>query len=116
MYVVIYSDGQVSLSDMHTDCRSKSWIPMAVLRGDDGSISVPCFLDMECAKRFASRNMPREWIKGAVLLADEDFESIKSKGWALERFEFPRLVRDRKGSRLDFEIYEFASRPELMFL
>lgn len=116
MYVVIYSDGQVSLSDMHTDCRSRSWIPMAVLRGKDGKITVPCFHDMDCAKGFATRNMPRHWVRGSVMLAKEDIETIKSKGWDMELFDFPRLVRDRDDSKLDFEIYEFDSKPELMFV
>lgn len=116
MYVVLYSDGQVSVDELDSDCRSRSWIPMAVLRHSDGRTTVPCFTDVDCARSFSNRNIPKGWTRGSILLGEDDLSSIKSKGMELDMFEFPRLVKDRKDCRLDFEILEFGEKPDLIFI
>ncbi len=116
MYVIIYSDGQISLDDFSNDCHRGSWVPIAVLKYKCGKMTVPCFNDPDTAKSFAHRNLPKSWIKGTVLLHTEDFDSLSSRGFIKEVYDFPRLVKDRVDCEMTFEILEFTEQPDLLYL
>lgn len=116
MYVIIFSDGQITFEDISADCRNKSWAPLAVLKYVDGKITIPSFNDSDTAKSFAIRNLPKSWIKGSVFLQEVDFKSLESKGILKEVFDFPRLVKDRPDCTLSFEICEFAEQPDLLYV
>ena len=78
MIAIIYTDGVIKCDDLKNECQQQKWIPITVYRDKNDNITVICFEDVKIAKQFAKRNFPKEWIKGAISLTDDDIESIKN--------------------------------------
>lgn len=115
MFAVIFSDGEIKLDDLKNDCREHLWIPIAVHKDRDGSVTVLCFNEADTAKRFAKRNIPKTWVHGAVLLNDDQIAFINSKKWKIEILGFPRIFRDNPDQVLGFEIVEFSEKPGMKY-
>jgi hypothetical protein len=115
MFAIVFSDGQIKFSEINKECREEKWIPIAVLRYQDESISVPCFEINDTAKQFAKRNFPKNWVQAAILLGDNELEFIERKGWKVEILHFPQLFTSRKDVRLDFEVLDFFEKPNVRY-
>lgn len=115
MFAVIFSDGEVKLDDLRYDCREHLWIPIAVHKDRNGSVTVLCFNEADTARRFAKRNIPKTWVQGAVLLNDDQIAFINSKRWKIEVLGFPRIFRDNPDQVLGFEIVEFDEKPSMKY-
>ena len=113
--MIIFSNGQVNLSELSFECREKKWIPLAAIKHKNGSIHIPCFDTNDLAKQFAKRNLPKEWIRGAIKLGENEINFISQKGWIFEKFNYPNLLKDRSDIELGFEILDFCEKPELLY-
>ncbi len=109
IFVVFCSDGCLQYADMKM-CQKEQWVPITVLRQGD-EVIVPCFHDMEIAKKFAKRNYPKGWLTGQIALTAAEVEWIASKGWKLEVLTHPRLFKNLSG--FGHEVLEIQSRPDL---
>lgn len=115
MFVIIFSNGQVNLSELSFECREKKWIPLAAIKHNSGAIQIPCFDTVELAKQFAKRNLPKEWIRGAIQLGEKEIDFIIKKGWAFKKFTYPNLLKDKTDIEFSFEILDFCEKPELLY-
>jgi len=115
MIVVVYSDGQINISDINLDFREKKWIPIAVLKNDLGEIFVPYFNTFDTAKSFSKRNFPKNWLVGAIHLSDDEVEFIISKGWKAMNLNYPKLFTNHQELKIDFEIIDFHSKPIVLY-
>jgi len=113
MYAVISTDGQLNVNDLEKECVKGKWIPLCVLKNrESGEIFLPIFNLEDISRRFAVRNLPKNWSKGTVLLTQEDYLNLDSKGWKFMLFDFPRVVNDDRDYELTFEIHEFCEQPD----
>lgn len=115
MIAALYSNGQIELNELSTECRKSKWIPIAVLRCSDGSTIVPTFVHESTVKDFSRRNFPKGWVVGAVLLSENDIDLIKKKSWKIMMLNYPRLFTDHPEYKLDFEIIDFSDEPNLAY-
>jgi hypothetical protein len=113
MYAAVSTDGQLGIKELENECCKGSWIPLCVLKHrETGEIYLPIFNLQDICRRFAVRNLPKEWSKGAVLLSQEDYLALDKKGWKFLLFDFPRLVNEDANYELTFEIHEFCEQPD----
>jgi hypothetical protein len=113
MFAVISTDGQLGLKELEKECCKGKWIPLCVLKNrETGEIYLPIFNLEDICRRFAIRNLPKEWSKGSVLLTQEDYQKLDSKGFKFMLFDFPRIVNDDRDYELTFEIHEFDEQPD----
>jgi hypothetical protein len=110
---VLCTQGEMSLGEVLRECRNDCWVPLLVMRPDEGPPVVPVFPLEETARDFARRNLPKKWVHGAVALTDRDLEWMDSKGWDVVRYDFPRKLKDVV--EFDIEILEFDEPPEVRF-
>jgi hypothetical protein len=114
MMAILCSDGQINLQELMKECVPGKWIPLLILKRQNKPPILPIFNLTEVAKTFIKRNLPKNWSHGAICLCEDDIEKIKSKGWEMEIFNFPRKVTDLQDMSLDFEIHEFSEVPDFL--
>lgn len=102
----------MSLNDISKECVKQKWVPLLVYRrkGSEQPI-LPIFALLDTARAFSKRNLPKDWLKGTVSLTDVDIEEIKSRGWVMESFDYPRKMKDLPDIEFGLEIHEFAEEP-----
>jgi hypothetical protein len=116
MMAVLCTDGQLSLSDVHKECGKQKWIPLLVYRIiNEDSIYLPVFSIEETARSFIKRNLPKKWVHAGIWLSVTDLEKIKSSGWNIEHFSFPRKICEKTDIKLGFEIHEFMTEPDFNY-
>jgi len=115
MIALVYSDGCISQSELKNECQAQQWIPLAVKRDLHNNVWVLGFSDPNVAKQFARRNFPKNWIKGSIMLCDEDLQFIGKNNWKIEILSFPRLLNSHPEYKLGFEILEFHNKPDLIY-
>ena len=72
MYCIVYTHGDMCYRDVLIECTTGKWVPILVMRPDDGTPVVPCFQSIDVARNFAGRNLPRSWLCGVVNLTMRD--------------------------------------------
>lgn len=115
MYAVLCSDGMIDVTAILKECRHQKWAPIVSYRKNSAPAItiIPVFDDPNIAKNFAKRNLPKDWLRGAVFLTPKNIEWIAKKGWEIEEMNFPKLVRDLPIT-LGFEILDFFDKPEVV--
>lgn len=110
MFAVLCTDGELDLNAVRNECVPGKWVPVFVYKvnADDSPI-VPVFRDAITAKKFAKRNLPKNWMLGAVELTDRDIEWIKEKEWIIKEMTYPHKVDNY---HCGFEILEFEVVPD----
>jgi len=112
MIALLYTDGQLNISDLKFECVPQQWVPLLILRyRTDDQIVLPVFELTDVARAFAKRNLPKNWKHGAVHLTDCDMAIIEKKGWVLQKFYFPRKLCDSTDFVFDLEIHDFDHMP-----
>jgi hypothetical protein len=129
MIAILCTDGVLKLSDIYAECKKQKWVPILVYRKknavklekkemtghiqpDDQTPIVIAFENDSIAKKFAKRNTPKGWLRGAVLLADEDVENIKAQGWKIEIFTWPRKLNP-EDVEIGFEVINLTTHPDV---
>lgn len=113
MLALLCTNGQMTVSDVISECVEQKWIPLFIFREiNTNIINLPLFHDISIAKAFMKRNLPKKWSHGSFLLCQEDMNVIISKGWNLKVYDFPNKIVDRKDIELGFEIFEMAGKPD----
>jgi hypothetical protein len=111
MIAIICTDGQMEITDIRKECKSQRWIPIFVYRTAQ-EIVVPLFSDDYVAKSFIKRNFPPNWVRGGIILSNEDVAWIKSKGWKIRQMSYPNKLTGLKDIEMSFEIIQLADEPD----
>lgn len=124
MFAVIYTDGHVDLKALIRECPTDRWVPVLVLRHvpkegeeenkEDVPPIVPLLSTPETARRFAERNLPKDWPSAVVHLSPAEMDFIRRKGWAIKEYAYPSLVKSIPDTKLDFEVIELAEEPDVI--
>lgn len=116
MICILFTDGVLKLHEID-ECKKEKWVPLCVYRekSTDGVPTVIGFDNQEIAKKFAKRNLPKDWLRGCVELVEEDVAWIKDKGWKIEVFTFPKLMKNHSLYEISFEVVELSGEPELHY-
>lgn len=102
----------MKLDEVRNECQPGKWVPLLTIKTEDSDItSVPLFHDDKSARQFIKRNLPKEWLHGGVVMADDDLDSLRAKGLKLEEMSYPRRLVDIPGLTFGMEIHEFAVEP-----
>lgn len=110
MWAVLCTDGEMDSQAVRNECVSQKWVPLFVYRiNPEDSPIVPTFNDPLVAKKFAKRNLSKDWVCGAVRLSDRDIEWIKDKKWVIREMTYPNKVDNY---HCGFEILEYDESPE----
>lgn len=115
MICILFTDGVMQTHEIAGECKSQRWVPICVYREKGVNDAVPTvigFNNAETAKKFAKRNIPKDWVQGGVSLTDEDVQWIKNKGWKIEIFTFPKLMTSHPVYEISFEVLEFTGEDE----
>ena len=113
MFALISTDGQLGIKELEKECVKGKWIPLCVLKNrQTEEIYLPIFNLEDICRRFAVRNLPKDWSKGSVLLTQEDYLALDQKGWKFMIFDFPRVVNNDSEYELTFAIHEFLEQPD----
>jgi hypothetical protein len=112
MFAIICTDGQITLSQLRSECVKGKWVPLLIYRNKETKLPIlPIFNSLDIARQFSKRNLPKEWLKGCVSLTDVDMVAIDNRGLSTEIFDFPRKMTDLPDIEFDLEIHEFAEEP-----
>ena len=114
MYCIACTHGEMSCRDVLVECTAGKWVPILVMRPDDGPPVVPCFQSIDVARNFARRNLPKNWLCGVVNLRLGDAEWIEGKGWEVVVYGFPRKLKDVVP--FDIEVLEYDEEPAVIAL
>jgi len=116
MICILFTDGILKLHEIAKECKKDKWVPVCVYREKlvvDGVPTVIGFNSQEIAKKFAKRNLPKEWLRGSIRLTEESITWIKNKGWKIEFFTYPKLITSHPLYEISFEIIELGNEPDL---
>ena len=93
------------------ECCKEGWIPLIVWDNEDGVTIIPSFSSEQLCVNWLKRNLPKEWVKGAVTLSQDDLIKMRDElGWMTMEFEWPRKMKELVELRT--EVYEFAGEFE----
>ena len=113
MYAILCTDGQVDYKAVINECRPEKWVPIFSYYETKNPKTpiIPIFHDPETARKFTKRNLPKDWVKGAVFLIPENIDWMKEKNWKINIMQFPRLMKNLPNVKIGFEIMEFIKVP-----
>lgn len=94
------------------ECPSQKWAPIFAYYENELTY-IPLFYDQITVKKFAKRNLPKDWLQGAVFMIPENITWMENKGWKMKTFVFPQLMTNKPGITVGFEIMEFLEKPEI---
>lgn len=113
LFAVLYTDGLVELTSIKNECKKENWAPIFVYeQGKD--IIVPCFTSQEDARKFGKKNLPKEWLSGAVSLSEREYFWLKSQKYIIEVMNYPRKIKDLY--KTGFRILEFSENPDVHYV
>lgn len=112
MYAVLCTDGQMDAGAIIKECPSQKWAPIFAYY-EKGVTYIPLFHDPMTARKFAKRNLPKDWLQGAVFTIPENIAWMENKGWKMTTMNFPRLMTGLPGITIGFEVMEFIEEPEI---
>lgn len=113
MLAILYTEGRMKHHEIRGECVSGSWAPILCYKQNKSRV-VPVFYDEKVAVSFVRRNLPKDWVKGAILLTDKDLDFIRKKGCILRKMEYPNKLTDIKDIVFDLEIIEFEQEPDFI--
>lgn len=122
MHAALYNDAQLDVQAIHNECGHGRWVPLMVYRPKDDPEGPPRLIMFESAQvvqRFVNRNITLDmvkqgWVRGSILLVEDDMRLIKERGWIVDIFKWPRQIIGNKDLIVGFEIHEFAGDVEVL--
>lgn len=111
MIAILYTDGRMKYHEIKEECVSGQWAPIFCYRENSNSV-IPIFSDEKIAMAFVRRNLPKDWVKGGILLTERDIEVMKNKGCTFREMNYPNKLVDIKNIKFDLEILEFEQKPD----
>ena len=112
IYCIVCTQGEMSYQDVLRECKSQKWVPILVMRLEEGPPIIPCFESTEVARNFARRNLPKSWLRGVVNLTMRDTQWIDKKGWRIVLYDFPKKLKDVVP--FDIEVLEYDEEPKII--
>lgn len=97
--------------EVKEECSSGRWAPIFCYRENSKTV-IPIFSDENIAIAFVRRNLPKDWVKGAVVLTNRDLDWMVEKGWQIKEMIYPNKLKDIKNIKFDLEILEFEETPD----
>ena len=104
MFAILHTDGNLKLKDLYTECRDQKWIPILTYEN-----KVVCFHFQDVAKRFAKRNLPKDWLTGAIQLDRDAIKKIRDSGLKIDILDYPKKLN----VKFELEVIEFNYKPEI---
>jgi hypothetical protein len=113
VYAVLWTDGALKYNDMAGACQKEKWIPIYTFRTveEPETVRVVCFKKESEAKKFATLNLPRDWLKGTVKMCEPEQAWCRDCGWKLVVWKKAVVVKNRKDFTIASEILEFQGEP-----
>ncbi len=111
MIAILCTEGRMKHHEIKDECPAGKWAPIFCYRENSKTI-IPIFLEEQVAIAFVRRNLPRDWVKGAVVLTDRDLDWMKKKDWEVREMKYPNKLKDIKSINFDLEILEFEEQPD----
>lgn len=105
--------GHMSVQQIQYELKADKVCPLLVYEFE-GETIIPLFVSKKVCHDFLKRNLPREWISGAVDLTPEDLEVLCEQDHLKARkFEWPRKIKDLV--IFNVHIHEFVDVPDVTF-
>lgn len=104
-FLAVYTDGDVSLTELKKECQKENWAPIMVFRTEKG-IAVPIFRDHNVCLKFIKRNAPPDQMVGIMGMSEVDKQRLLDKGWELMWHDYPKLYKNRAGYKIAVEVIE----------
>tara|TARA_R110002020_G_scaffold16515_17_gene58336 strand:- start:4744 stop:5055 length:312 start_codon:yes stop_codon:yes gene_type:complete len=83
----------MSVQEMFRELAEEKIAPVVALEGEKKT-TVLLFSTSEVCKKFAKRNLPKNWVNGELQAHEDDFNFVSKQGWDVEYFDWPRKVRN----------------------
>lgn len=110
MLVAMCTNGSLALNEVRDECRSNKWFPILTYILDGVQV-VPVFSDPKVARQFIKRNLPKDWLHGAIELSDSEEVFLKSR-YQVREMNYPNLMKDLPGIEWKEEVLELESEPD----
>lgn len=111
LFALVCTQGHMKFEEIQKECVPGKWAPLVVYRQDDKTI-LPLFESPKLARRFAERNLPKEWLTGIVNLNPPDGAILDKKGILQKLFTvFPNKLTDIV--EFDIVVHEFDPDTEV---
>jgi hypothetical protein len=117
LYAVLYTNSDISISDLNREILDNKILPVLILRVDptpeepQGHVIVPCFVSPLVAQQFARRNLPKKHFIATIQLNSESLEALEAKGYEITVYNWPNRVN--RSCHLDLEVVENSITPEI---
>ena len=109
MFVILCTEGLMTLNEIETECVNKKWVPILVFRKNQNDTPcVPVFQNNEVAIKFVKKNLPKNWVNACVHLSSFDYEELISKKWIIKEMNYPHRI---DFSEFFIEIFELKDEP-----
>jgi hypothetical protein len=109
-YFLVSNHGDMSVQEMFRELAEEQIAPIVVLE-KKGNVTVLVFSTSTVCKKFAKRNLPKNWVNGELQVYKDDLDFISSKGWDIEYFDWPRRVRNE--DELGVVVLELSRETEV---
>jgi len=103
--------GDMNFKEVKRECADNKFVPILVYVYE-GKRVMPYFSSGNVCKDFCRRNLPKEWLSGAVTLGQEELEKLAAdNNMDVKLFDWPRNIK--KFVEWDIIIHEFLDTPDI---
>jgi hypothetical protein len=109
MIAVMCTQGTLKFQEIRDECPTNKWFPILtyVINGEQVLL---LFSDQKVAKQFIKRNLPKDWLHGAIELTDDDEKMLRER-FKVREMNYPNLMKDLPGIEWKEEVLELDERP-----
>lgn len=111
-FALIRTSNELKIHDLRNECQQEKWAPVLVLRYPNRTV-IPLFTNVQIARKFLRRNVPRNEICGVMGMIDEDTQIFINRGWEIDWHHHPRKYVDRPDIQIDVDGVEVATGFDL---
>ncbi len=108
VYVIMPTDGEMTMSDIRQECQEDTWTPILFIKEEK---TIPYFTILDTANKFRLRNLPKKDISGVVSLTNADIQDLTNRGFTWKHYTFPNKINL---DLCDIEIHKFVDRPDII--
>lgn len=110
MIAVLYTNGEMELEELRKECPDNKWSPILGICENE-EITIPLFHDLKTCRTFINRNLPKDVVKGSIVLNDIDLAWIKEQNWNVKFMSYPNKL---DSNSFQIQIIYFDEHPEFV--
>ena len=110
MIAVLFTNDEMNLEELRTECPDKKWSPILAINQNE-NITIPLFHDQKTCRTFINRNLPKNTIRGSILLNDVDLSWIKKQNWNVKFMSYPNKL---DSNSFQIQIIYFDQHPDFI--